>query len=100
VDWAHGAVAVDRLIRACTPAPGAWTRYRNARLKLGPVTLDHEASRGGLAPGELSAASGRVLVGTGTQPVVLGEVRPEGKRPMRATEWARGLRLSGGDRLG
>jgi methionyl-tRNA formyltransferase len=100
VDWAHGAVAVDRLIRACTPAPGAWTRYRNARLKLGPVTLDHEASRGGLAPGELSAASDRVLVGTGTQPVVLGEVRPEGKRPMRATEWARGSRLSGGDRLG
>ena len=32
-------------------------------------------------------------MGTGTQPVALGDVRPEGKRPMRAIEWARGLRL-------
>ena len=32
------AVAVDRQIRACTPAPGAWTTYAGDRLKLGPVT--------------------------------------------------------------
>jgi methionyl-tRNA formyltransferase len=53
-----------------------------------------------LAPGELRVVRDQVLVGTGTQPVVLGDVRPEGKRPMRATEWVRGLRLSGGERLG
>ena len=100
VDWMRGAVAVDRLIRACTPQPGAWTTCGNARLKLGPVKLDPGPSGGGLAPGELCAGRDRVLVGTSTQPVVLGDVRPEGKRPMRATEWARGLRLSGGDRLG
>ena len=28
IDWAEPAVAVDRRIRACTPAPGAWTHPR------------------------------------------------------------------------
>ena len=27
VDWTEPAVAIDRQIRACTPAPGAWTTY-------------------------------------------------------------------------
>ncbi len=38
IDWAEPALAVDRRIRACTPAPGAWTTYLGERLKLGPVT--------------------------------------------------------------
>ena len=37
VDWGLPAVAIDRLIRACTPDPGAWTTVAGARLKLGPV---------------------------------------------------------------
>src|SRR5450755_5033707 len=37
VDWKLAAPAVDRLIRACTPAPGAWTRLDGTRIKLGPV---------------------------------------------------------------
>ena len=39
VDWAHPALAIDRLIRSCTPAPGAWTLFRDERLKLAPVGL-------------------------------------------------------------
>ena len=38
VNWKLAAPAVDRLIRACTPAPGAWTTLDGARLKLGPVS--------------------------------------------------------------
>ena len=134
VEWTRGAQAVDRLIRACTPHPGAWTLLRARRVKLGQVSLlsarDADAAAGwndggpaaagsgpagsaaagsaaagqggggqGLAPGELSVTRDQVLVGTGTQPVVLGAVRPEGKSAMRAIEWVRGLRLSGGERL-
>ena len=47
VDWGQPAVAIDRLIRACTPEPGAWTEFAGARLKLGPV---EPASRPGGAP--------------------------------------------------
>ncbi len=38
VDWTEPAVAVDRRIRACTPAPGAWSTWAGERIKLGPVT--------------------------------------------------------------
>jgi methionyl-tRNA formyltransferase len=103
VDWTRPAVAIGRLIRACTPAPGAWTELDGARLKLGPVTeaAPGEPGTSGpgvgdtprLGPGELRADRSGVLAGTGTGPVRLGEVQPAGKRRMTAGEWARGLRL-------
>src|SRR4051812_26427575 len=34
-DWHLPAQHIDRLVRACTPAPGAWTTFRGDRLKLG-----------------------------------------------------------------
>jgi len=95
VDWAEPAAAVDRRVRACAPAPGAWTSYDGTRVKLGPVTLTDER----LAPGELRAAKSEVLVGTGTAAVRLGEVKAFGSRQMPAADWARGLRLSGAARF-
>ena len=41
-----------------------------------------------------------MLVGTATAPVVLGEVRPVGRRPMPAADWARGVRITPGEVLG
>ncbi|MDH2428664.1 methionyl-tRNA formyltransferase [Sphaerisporangium sp. TRM90804] len=98
VDWAAPAMRVDRLVRACTPAPGAWTEFRGQRLKLGPVLPEPQEAP--LAPGEISAVKNTVLVGTATHPVRLDEVQPQGKRQMTAGEWARGVRLAPGDRLG
>jgi len=97
--WEHPALAVDRRIRACTPAPGAWTTAPDgSHFKLGPVTLATDAPR--LGPGEILAGKHAVLVGTGTDPVELGEVAPAGKRPMAAADWARGAHLDPGARLG
>jgi len=97
VDWTAPAVAIDRLIRGATPAPGAWTTFRGRRLKLAPVRV----TSGSLPPGVL-ADRGRdgVLVGTGTTPVVLGQVQAEGKPRMPAEAWARGVRLAADERLG
>ncbi|GAA2100320.1 methionyl-tRNA formyltransferase [Actinomadura alba] len=97
VDWTAPATRVDRLVRACTPAPGAWTTFHGDRVKLGPVRPAAGAS--GLAPGELRVGKREVLVGTGTHPVALGDVRPQGKRPMSAVDWTRGLRRAEEDRL-
>jgi methionyl-tRNA formyltransferase len=99
VDWHEPSALVDRQIRACTPAPGAWTTYAGERLKLGPVTpVD-----GALPPGELVAGKEAVAVGTGTGTgtgaVRLGTVQPVGRRPMAAADWVRGLRLVGGEVL-
>jgi methionyl-tRNA formyltransferase len=93
VDWQAPAMAIDRLVRACTPEPGAWTELAGLRLKLWPVRLAG-ADAASVAPGEVRALRDRVLVGTATAPVVLGDVQPHGKRRMPAADWARGARLS------
>jgi len=94
VRWVEPAFAVDRRIRAATPAPGAWTTLRGERVKLGPV---RRQPAGSLPPGQLQIERGRVLVGTATVPVALGEVRAAGKKPMPADAWVRGLRLEPGE---
>jgi methionyl-tRNA formyltransferase len=100
VTWAHPALAVGRQIRGCTPNPGAWTELAGTRLKLGPLASADAALDGPpLDPGELRIERSRVLVGTGSAAVELGEVQPHGKRPMAATAWARGLRLAEPARL-
>jgi methionyl-tRNA formyltransferase len=98
LDWSQPSLRVDRQIRACTPAPGAWTTFRGERLGLGPVTPVPDD--GSLAPGEVVAGKHEVRVGTATHAVLLGELRPAGKKPMAAPDWARGVRPAGGEVLG
>jgi methionyl-tRNA formyltransferase len=115
VRWTEPAFAVDRRIRACTPAPGAWSTFRGERVKLGPVALTgHSGSASsdaaqrpgaaaggapGLGPGEILVGRNGVLVGTGTGAVALGEVRAAGKKAMPAEAWARGVRPEPGETL-
>ena len=105
VDWKLPAHLIDRQIRACTPDPGAWTDFEAARLKLYPVLPylpggaafvppDAGTNATALAPGELRVERGAVYVGTGSRPVRLGDVQPQGKRRMPAADWARGLRAA------
>ena len=98
VTWSRPAFAVDRQVRACTPAPGAWTTHAGRRLKLGPVTVDPDGPL--LEPGELAVTKRSVHVGTGEGSVALGLVRPHGRKEMPAADWARGMRLADGARLG
>ncbi|WP_372659938.1 methionyl-tRNA formyltransferase [Amycolatopsis kentuckyensis] len=96
VSFADPASAVDRQIRSVTPDPGAWAEFRGERLKLGPVTVLDEP---GPPPGEIVVERKRVLVGTATKPLRLGEVQAPGKKRMAATDWARGSRIEQGERL-
>ena len=110
VDWKLPSHLIDRQIRACTPDPGAWTEFDGGRLKLWPVrpappgaagaaaaaaALAAPDARGaGIAPGELRVERNAVYAGTGTTPVLLGDVQPPGKRRMPAADWARGIHSS------
>ncbi len=98
VDGTEPAAAVDRRIRACTPSPGAWTTFDGERFKVGPVVI--EANVEPLEPGTLRVLKNAVLVGTGTMPVRLGDVKPFGKKQMPAADWARGVRVESGARFG
>jgi methionyl-tRNA formyltransferase len=98
VPWTDPAAAIDRLVRACTPAPGAWTTYEGERFKLGPVRP--AADHGPLEPGQLAVSRTAVHVGTATEPVRLGDVQPVGRKRMPAADWARGARVHSGSRFG
>lgn len=97
VDWSQPAAAIDRQVRACTPAPGAWSTHDGERIKLGPVTL---SDRDSLDPGVLEVTKNAVYVGTATGAVQLGRVKAFGKKEMPAADWARGVRLDSGARFG
>ncbi|MFJ9339342.1 methionyl-tRNA formyltransferase [Streptomyces sp. NPDC101733] len=98
IDWKAPALRADRLVRGCTPAPGAWTVFRGERLKL--ISVGLVADRGDLAPGVLAPAKNNVHVGTGSHAVELLWVQPQGKKPMKGADWARGVRIAPGERLG
>jgi methionyl-tRNA formyltransferase len=91
VRWDVPAHVVDRRIRAVTPNPGAWTMIGDLRVKVGPVTVDEGANS--LAPGAIRVEKKGVHVGTASQPVLLGQIQPPGKKLMSAADWARGARL-------
>ncbi len=111
IDFSAPVEAVDRQIRACTPNPGAWTEL----FAEGPIADNDESTAKSLAlhilaaqpadqsnpntpadlkPGELKVGKKNVWVGTGSKPLELTQVKAQGKKAMRAADWARGARLS------
>ena len=110
--WNTPALAIDRHIRGCTPSPGAWTGFRGERLKIHPVTLAlplpgaHDllgavvpAQGEVVAPAAVVATKRAVQVGTASGRVQLGMVQPQGKKPMAAADWARGVRIEPGEKF-
>jgi methionyl-tRNA formyltransferase len=96
IDWTQPAEVVDRLIRACSPAPGAWTTFRRERFKINSARISDFA----LPPGRLEISKRSVSVGTATQALALDEVQAQGKKPMSAADWARGVTFETEPRLG
>jgi methionyl-tRNA formyltransferase len=81
LDWTKPAIELHRLVRV----GGAWTTHHGKRLKIWRTTLP---------------AAGGVTVPTGTEPLELVEVQPEGRGRMPARAWANGVHWHDGDRLG
>ncbi len=104
--YAHKLTAADRELHWEQPAEqlhrivrvgGAWTTFRGRRLKVLEVRLDADedpAATG--APGTL--AGDRVAAGSGSLRLVT--VQPEGKGPVGAADWLRGIRPLPAERLG
>ncbi|MDE6127225.1 MAG: methionyl-tRNA formyltransferase [Muribaculaceae bacterium] len=102
IDFGQPAERVRNLIRGLSPYPAAWCELRDASEPgAGQAPLStlkvYESKRAGetaLAPGEVSVADGRMLVGCGDgNALELVEVQPSGKRRMTAGEFLRGARL-------
>lgn len=90
IDWRRPAEEIERQTRAMTPWPGAWTILDGKRLRLLKLDISHKHSR---PPATLTRIDNAILVGTGTSPIRLLRVHPEGRHEVNAEEWYRGARL-------
>jgi len=90
IDWRRDAVALERLVRAMQPAPGAWFQSGGQRVKLIGAEPVADAVA---APG---IALGPALVGCGAGALRLIEVQPAGRPRMAAADWWRGRRFQPG----
>jgi len=98
VAWERPAADLDRLIRAFSPRPGAYTSLGGRRVKI----LQARCGGGecGAAPGTIIAVGAEgIRVATGSGSLILLRVHPEGRRPQSAAEFARGQRIVPGDRF-
>ncbi|WP_462417665.1 methionyl-tRNA formyltransferase [Kytococcus sp. Marseille-QA3725] len=100
LDFSVPAFAVARTVAGCSPAPGAWTTFRDGRLKVLRATVADAEGAPDLPPGRIVASGDDVLVGTATGPVRLERVQPPGKQEMDASAWARGARFDDQEVLG
>lgn len=112
IDWTIDARRVHDHVRGMNPWPGAFTTARGRPLKVhatrvlatgaGSGEEPSSAPRSGSSPGQVVLADkSRMLVACGAGGIVeLLTVQPEGKRAMRASEWAIGRGAAEGDVLG
>ncbi|MCF4150410.1 methionyl-tRNA formyltransferase [Dethiosulfovibrio sp. F2B] len=98
LSWEMSAVAFHNTTRALNPTPGAFTFFRDKRLKIWRTTLTEK---------DLDDVVGAVRIDEEGFPVVrcssgsvkLMEVQPEGRRTIDGKDWFKGSHLSEGDLL-
>ncbi len=92
IRWEESARQVLGRIHGTTPEPGAFTTVNGQRLKV-LAARPHEAHIG-LRPGEIAASGRDILIGTGTDAILIDRVQPAGRQAMAAGDWWRGLRTA------
>ena len=95
IDWKRPASQIHDLVRGLNPAPGAWSTFRDTRIK---VHATSASAATGLEPGEIGGDAD-LLVGTGDGTIRLEDVQPAGKKRMDGSEMKRGMRPEPGERL-
>jgi methionyl-tRNA formyltransferase len=98
IDWSLPAIAIERMVRAYTPWPGAFTFWEGQLLKITRASV----AEGVAEPGRVLAYGGSAVaaVGTGGGLLVLEEVQPAGRRPLPIRDFLAGRRSFLGARLG
>ncbi len=98
IDWAAGAVAIDRQVRALNPGPGAFTLWQGARLKVMMVEPLDGVATAGAAPG--TVLDDRLTIACGDGAVRLAILQAAGRAVLPADRFLLGARLPPGSRLG
>jgi len=97
INWNDSALEISRLVRACDPKPGAFTKTPKGDVKLfGPKVIDGIKGK----PGEVVDATGDLTIACGVDALRITGVQPSGKSRMTAHEWVRGRGTAVGERFG
>lgn len=96
IDWGQPADRIERMVRAYTPWPSAFTDWKGQNFKI----LESRVAAGQAAPGEVVAWAGGAAVGTGDGLLELLTVQPAGKRAMEIRSFLNGAPDFIGSRLG
>ena len=101
IDWCLSAEVIDRKVAAFYPNPIAFTNFRGEILKITrSAPCSEPSAKSALRAGEWMVEKDRVLIGTGDQVLEIVQLIPQGKSEMKATDWARGARISPGELCG
>jgi methionyl-tRNA formyltransferase len=96
IHWDEEADRIRNQIRGMVPWPVAYTRWGDKRMKVFRAKIE---TRGG-TPGEIISLKEGIEVACGTGSLIIEELQIEGGKRIRWDEFARGHRLTVGERLG
>jgi len=87
LDWSRPAIELERRVRAFDPWPGTATVWRGERVEVLTASLGMATDA---APGTVVREGKGIAVATGDGSLVLGQVRPAGRKAMDATAFVVG----------
>ncbi len=92
IDWSADAAAIERMVRAFTPWPSAFTTLGGRTVKILAARVA-DAAGGGTAPGAIAVRDDGLAVATGSGTLIVTTLQVEGKKAMPAATFATGARL-------
>ncbi len=100
IDWSLPARAIHNRVRGLQPWPMTWTFLGFLRLIVHQTRVPDAAAPPGLRPGAIiGLTADAIRVATGEAALDILAVQPEGRRPMRARDFAAGHRLMAGSQF-
>ncbi len=95
INWNESTEKIHNQIRALSPSPGARTHFRNRLL----LIIHASPEKKDINPGMLHIENRKLYVGTNDGALLLKELKPEGKKKMKAIDFINGYHIRKGEML-
>lgn len=97
INWSNPALKIHNQIRAFSPKPGAFTFYKNKRVKLFGSKVLHNLPNTKLLPGQIEYSDSIFKIGTGAKPIQITNIQIEGKKKLLVDQFILGFpKITGG----
>ena len=99
IDWSLAANDIVNRSRGCTPKPGAFTKFNGIKIKIWRASVDNFHDMKGQAGEIIAVGKEGIIVAAGSGSVKIIELQAESRQRMSAADFARGSKISVGDRF-